>query len=117
VPAEAKGCRSTVRRSIARLVPQPGQKTSSHGVPAVSAARIVGDHSMFASGARARPAMAYGPTAAQVHSQLVGELAHLPLDEWMQDGRLSRSTVVIVGLLGQFDPSLSKRDQVRLFRR
>jgi len=29
-----------------RLVPQPGQNTSSHGVPAISAARIVGDHSM-----------------------------------------------------------------------
>jgi tripartite-type tricarboxylate transporter receptor subunit TctC len=27
------------RRSIARLVPHPGQKTSSHGVPAISAAR------------------------------------------------------------------------------
>jgi hypothetical protein len=46
VPTEASGCRSTVRRSIARLVPQPGQKTSSQGVPASSAARIVGDHSM-----------------------------------------------------------------------
>jgi hypothetical protein len=33
------------RRQIARLVPQ-GQNTSSHGVPAVSAARMVGDHSM-----------------------------------------------------------------------
>jgi hypothetical protein len=31
-------------QSIALLVPQPGQKTSSHGVLA-SAARIVGDHS------------------------------------------------------------------------
>jgi hypothetical protein len=31
VPTEANGWRSTVRRSIARLVPQPGQKTSSHG--------------------------------------------------------------------------------------
>jgi hypothetical protein len=31
---------------MARLVPQPGQKTSSHGVPASSAARIVGDHNM-----------------------------------------------------------------------
>ena len=27
-----------------RLVPQPGQNTSSHGVPATSAARMVGDH-------------------------------------------------------------------------
>jgi hypothetical protein len=33
------------RRQIARLVPQ-GQNTSSHGVPAISAARMVGDHSM-----------------------------------------------------------------------
>jgi hypothetical protein len=33
-------------RSIALLVPHPGQNTSSHGVPAISAARIVGDHSM-----------------------------------------------------------------------
>jgi hypothetical protein len=46
VPTEASGWRSTVRRSIARLVPQPGQKTSSHGVPAISAARMVGDQSM-----------------------------------------------------------------------
>jgi hypothetical protein len=35
-----------LRKSIARLVPQPGQNTSSHGVPAISAARMVGDHSM-----------------------------------------------------------------------
>jgi hypothetical protein len=42
----AKAGRSTFRRSIARLVPQPGQNTSSQGVPAISAARIVGDHSM-----------------------------------------------------------------------
>jgi hypothetical protein len=34
------------RRSIARLVPQPGQNTSSQGVSAISAARIVGDHNM-----------------------------------------------------------------------
>jgi hypothetical protein len=45
VATEARGWRSTFRRSIARLVPQPGQNTSSHGVPAISAARIVGDHS------------------------------------------------------------------------
>jgi hypothetical protein len=31
---------------MARLVPQPGQNTSSHGVPASRAARIVGDHSV-----------------------------------------------------------------------
>jgi hypothetical protein len=37
---------STFRRSIARLVPQPAQNTSSQGVPAISAARIVGEHSM-----------------------------------------------------------------------
>jgi hypothetical protein len=29
-----------------RLEPRPGQNTSSQGVPAISAARIVGDHSM-----------------------------------------------------------------------
>ena len=46
VPTDANGWRSSVRRSIARLVPHPGQKTSSQGVPASSAARIVGDHSM-----------------------------------------------------------------------
>jgi hypothetical protein len=45
LPTEANGWRSTVRMSIARLVRQPGQYTSSHGVPAVTAARIVGDHS------------------------------------------------------------------------
>jgi hypothetical protein len=50
VPTEANGWRSTVRRSIARLVPQSGQKTSSHGVQAISAARIVGDHSMSPPG-------------------------------------------------------------------
>jgi hypothetical protein len=38
VPTDASGWRSTVRRSIARLVPHPGQNTSSHGVPASSAA-------------------------------------------------------------------------------
>jgi hypothetical protein len=31
---EASGWRSMVRKSIALLVPQPGQKTLSHGVPA-----------------------------------------------------------------------------------
>jgi hypothetical protein len=46
VATEARGWRSTFRRSIARPVPQPGQNTSSQGVPAISAARIVGDHSM-----------------------------------------------------------------------
>jgi hypothetical protein len=46
VATDARGWRSTFRRSIARLVPQPGQNTSSHGVPAISAARIVGDHNM-----------------------------------------------------------------------
>jgi hypothetical protein len=35
---------AVVRRSNARLVPQPGQSTSSHSRPAISAARIVGDH-------------------------------------------------------------------------
>ncbi len=46
VPTEASGWRSIVRRSMARLVPQPGQKTSSQGLPASNAARIVGGHSM-----------------------------------------------------------------------
>jgi len=46
VAIDASGWRPMVRRSIARLVPQPGQNTSSHGVPASDAARIVGDHSM-----------------------------------------------------------------------
>jgi hypothetical protein len=55
-------------------------------------------------------------TATQVHSQLVRELAQLPLDERMEDGRLPRPMVVLVRLLGKLDPSLSKRDQVRLFR-
>jgi hypothetical protein len=45
----APGCRSTVRRSIALLVPQPGQNTSSHGVPASSAARMVGDYRLSRS--------------------------------------------------------------------
>src|SRR5580700_3178522 len=39
VATEARGWRSTLRRSIARLAPQPGQNTSSQGVPAISAAR------------------------------------------------------------------------------
>jgi hypothetical protein len=46
VPTEASGWRSMVRRSIARLVLQPGQKTSSQTVPASSAALMVDDHSM-----------------------------------------------------------------------
>jgi hypothetical protein len=54
VPTEANGWRSIVRRSIARLVPHPGQNTSSHGVPASSAALIVGDHSMSRPVARRR---------------------------------------------------------------
>jgi hypothetical protein len=45
VPTLASGCRSIVRMSIARLVRQPGQCMSSHGVPAIRAQRIVGDHS------------------------------------------------------------------------
>jgi hypothetical protein len=44
-----------VRKSIALLVPQPGQKTSSHGVPASIAARIVGDHSMSQPAIAGRP--------------------------------------------------------------
>ena len=35
-----------VRRSMARLVRHPGQKTSSQGVPASNAAWMVGDQSM-----------------------------------------------------------------------
>ena len=34
-----------VRTSMARLDRQPGQYTSSHGIPARTAQRIVGDHS------------------------------------------------------------------------
>jgi hypothetical protein len=44
--ATEAGWRSTVRRSIAQLVPQREQNKSSHGLPAISAARIVGDHNM-----------------------------------------------------------------------
>jgi hypothetical protein len=44
---------------------------------------------------------------------LVRELTHLLLDEWMQDGRLS--SVALVRLLGQLDPSLRERDEVGLF--
>jgi hypothetical protein len=47
VATDARGWRSTFRGSIARLVPQPGQNTSSQGVLATRAARIAGDHSMF----------------------------------------------------------------------
>ena len=54
VPTEASGCRSMVRRSIALVMPQPGQNTSSHGVPARSAARIVGDRSMSRPRAKGR---------------------------------------------------------------
>jgi hypothetical protein len=54
VPTEASGWRSTVRKSIARLVPQSGQKTSSHGVPAISAALIVGDHNISRPVAKCR---------------------------------------------------------------
>ena len=41
----ADGDRPSADR-LPRLVPQPGQNTSSHGVPAISAARIVGDRNM-----------------------------------------------------------------------
>jgi hypothetical protein len=54
VPTEASGWRSTVRKSTARLVPQSGQKTSSHGVPAISAALIVGDHNISRPVAKCR---------------------------------------------------------------
>jgi hypothetical protein len=46
VATDARGWRSTFRRSIARLVPRPGQNTSSQGLPASRAARIVGDQSI-----------------------------------------------------------------------
>jgi hypothetical protein len=46
-----------VRRSITLLVLQPGQNTSSQGVPASSPARIVGDHSMSAEGELVVPAL------------------------------------------------------------
>jgi hypothetical protein len=45
-PASTCPLRPPCEASIARPVPQPGQKTSSHGVPAISAARMVGDRSM-----------------------------------------------------------------------
>jgi hypothetical protein len=38
LPTDASGWRSSTRMSIARLVLQPGQKTSSHGAPARTAA-------------------------------------------------------------------------------
>jgi hypothetical protein len=41
--------RSIVRMSIARLVRLPGQHTSSHGVPAMNAVRIVGDQAASAA--------------------------------------------------------------------
>ena len=44
-PRPADDGRLSAGRSPGWL-PQPGQNTSSHGVPAISAARIVGDHSM-----------------------------------------------------------------------
>jgi hypothetical protein len=42
------------RADIERLVRQPGQSTSSHGVPATTATRIVGDHHMSRPAARSR---------------------------------------------------------------
>jgi hypothetical protein len=46
VPTAASDNRRSEDRSRRwPLVPQPGQNTSSHGVPASSAARIVGDQS------------------------------------------------------------------------
>jgi hypothetical protein len=67
VATDARGWRSTFRRSIARLVPQPEQNTSRHGVPAISAARIVGDHSMSrltASCSFQRSTTAFAPARA-----------------------------------------------------
>jgi hypothetical protein len=46
VSTDARRWRSTFVRSIARLVPEPGQSTSCHGIPAIGATRIVGAHSM-----------------------------------------------------------------------
>jgi hypothetical protein len=52
-PKPADGGRPFASRSPG-WVPHPGQKTSSHGVPATSAARMVGDHSMSRPVARRR---------------------------------------------------------------
>jgi hypothetical protein len=78
VATEASGWRSTFRRSIARLVPQPGQNTSSHGVPAISAARIVGDYSMsrlagICSFQRSTTAFASARAAASATCRLVNQ--------------------------------------------
>jgi hypothetical protein len=93
VPTEARGWRSTVRRSIARLVPQPGQKTSSHGVPATRAARIVGDQSMSRPVARRRFQQSMTSSAsrraAQVRLQLGG--ASLDVESSCPDARLRPS--------------------------
>jgi hypothetical protein len=43
VATEARGWRSIFRRSIAQLVPQPEQNTSSHGVLAISPWGIIED--------------------------------------------------------------------------
>lgn len=53
LPTEASGCRSIMRMSTAQLVWHPGQWTSSQGMLAISAARIVGDHRVPRSAASA----------------------------------------------------------------
>jgi hypothetical protein len=54
LPTDASGWRSIVRISIAPLIWQPGQYTSSHGMPATIAPRIVGDDRAPRPGASAR---------------------------------------------------------------
>jgi len=54
-----------VRMSIARLVPQPRQCTSINGMPAITAQRIVGDHS--APGPDANSAFERRPRGQQNH--------------------------------------------------
>jgi hypothetical protein len=83
VATEARGWRSTFRRSIARLVPQPGQNTSSHGSPrsarpgssATTAGR--GCRQAARSSARRRPL----PRRAPPHRQ--------PADWWQCPGPAS----------------------------
>jgi hypothetical protein len=110
-PTDASGWRSIVRMSIARLDRQPGQCTSSHGMPAITAQRIVGDHSAHSVpcerraghylGLRFRggvPADLPAQLAAQhVHVSVRGAAMRVTPHLWTTDADVERLFAVLRG--------------------
>jgi hypothetical protein len=82
------------RRSIARLVPHPGQKTSSQGVPAISAARIVGDHNMSRPVAKRRFHRSMTSSASRRAARSAFSLA---APAWMSSPRVLTPIAVVSG--------------------